>query len=142
MSQWTHVSGLIRIDAIPSVDGTTITKVENRFGKTCTYDDDSATWDACTVPSGSEGSLQYEVKVTGEDSLRWGIVSVWGDLRDYEDYTAIYEWVKKSCKPFMIRSCMIKIDVEYKGTYIITDTFNRNTLVTNIKITEIPDDED
>ena len=137
MSQWTHVSGLIRIDAIPEIDGTTAQKIINSFGNTCEYDDIPTVWDACTVPCGSEGSLDYSIKHTGDNhSLAWGEVSIWGDLRDYEDYTAIYEWVKKACEPFMIRSCVVKIDVEYKGTYIITDVYDGDK--TTIEITEVP----
>ena len=137
MSQWTHVSGLIRIDAIPSIDGTTINEVEKHFGKTCTYDDGSDAWDACTVPCGSEGSLRYKVERTGNSNeLAWGTVSIWGDLRDYDNFTAIYEWIKEACKTYMIRSCMVKIDVEYQGSYIVTDTFDGDK--TTIEIMEIP----
>jgi len=147
MSQWTHCCGLIRIDAIPEIDGTTIMKVSDRFGNKCNYDDDKKTWDACTVPCGSEGSLHYEIKKTGnEHEVSWGVVYIWGDLRDYEDYRAIYEWIKKACEPFMIRSCAVKIDVEYHGEYLVTDVFGVNK--TTIELIEIshakndPENED
>ena len=125
MSQWTHVCGAIRIDGIPNLDGLNTLKIKDAFGNTCEYDDDSSVWDNCDVPCGSEGSLQYKIEHTGDNnSLSWGIVYIWGDLRSYDDYNAIYIWIKKACEHLMIRSCSIKIDVEYHGKYLVTDFYD------------------
>jgi len=119
MSQWTHVAGCIRID---DLFNDTASKIKAQFGITCTFDDGEDALDKCNVPCGSEGSIQYRIEHTGSPySLSWGLVSIWGDLRDYNDATAIYEWIKKACDGLMIRSCAVKVDVEGGNSYIIHD---------------------
>lgn len=138
MSQWTHVCGAIRIDSFPVVDDINKGKVKAAFGTTCVFDDSEDVWEMCDVPCGSEGSLQYKIDDNGgEYSITWGIVYIWGDLRHYSNPQAIYEWIKKACSNFMIRSCSVKIDVEYGDKYLVTDVYDGNkTTIELIKIGE------
>ena len=126
MSQWTHVCGLIRIDGISDLDGNIEQKIKDAFGIICTYDD----WDdGVTAPCGSEGSVQYRIVHTGDESaVAWGVVYIWGDLRDYKNVKEIYEWVKKACSTLWVRSCAVKIEVEYEGDYLITDVYENNSV--------------
>lgn len=158
MSQWTHVAGLIRID---SVGATVITSgvidkdhhiaevVRTALGHTWKYDDSEEEADACSVPTGTEGSLQYVVQRNEgeEDShgLSWGFVAIYGDLRNYESVEGIAEWFKgaleKLRKPaaeitveamnpfdkamhllgtFMIRDAVLSIDVEGRPRTILS----------------------
>ena len=87
MSQWTQISGVIRIDALDLImahNGINISVVlENCFGTTVKYNDPLEIWKKCDVPRGSEGSIQYLVERTGRSNeLSWGSVVIWGSLRD------------------------------------------------------------
>lgn len=122
MSQWTHVAGCIRIDSLGGGDITKIYELVDKFGRTCQFDDTPEIWERCNVPCGSEGSLQYKISRTGEkDSLDWGLVVIWGDLRDFDDADEILQWLEKACAGKMIRGCAVKIDVEYSQSYLIHD---------------------
>ena len=139
MSQWTHVCGAIRVDALVSseFDDTAIDLVE-RFGQPVSFDDPESLWDSCSVPLGSEGSIQYSVSHTGDQSsLSWGIVDIWGDLRDYSNAQEIYEWVKKACIGLFIRSCSIKVDVEYGFSYHIYNASLEEEPFIEIRMSEI-----
>jgi hypothetical protein len=122
MSQWTHVCGCIRIDSYGMSEPDITKELLKKFGLTCEFNDDSKVWDACTVPCGSEGSVQYAIIRTGSDSsVSWGLVYIWGDLRDYEDHEAIYQWIKTACEneDYYIRDCAVIVRVEYQGEYLI-----------------------
>lgn len=129
MSQWLHVAGCIRIDAMQFLDGDPIVNLRSSFGNTCSFDDLPEKWDACNVPCGSEGSVQYGIRRTGDDnSMAWGLVYVWGDLRDYENVQEVYGWLKRACEERLIRGCSVKVDVEYQKSYVIYNN-NLNVLV-------------
>ena len=133
MSQWTHVAGCIRIDSFPFLDVNIVTELSKSFGNTCQFNDLQYKWDRCNVPCGSEGSVQYRIVRTGdESSLSWGVIYIWGDLRDYSDQQAIHDWLKSACREKMIRSCVVKIDVEYHGSYIIYDDDKSNLIMTKL----------
>ena len=128
MSQWTLVAGIIRIDSLDcEVKNVTVKdfkeKLKNIFGETCNWNSSDKKIKACTVPKGSEGSLQYKINKTGSDgSISWGEISIYGDLRNYEDVEEIFNWVKKCCSHnnlFWIRQCSVQIEVEYIAKYII-----------------------
>lgn len=100
MSQWTHISGMIRFDTMQVMLGISdkelIQRVRSRMGNTVDFADSEKKWDACNVPKGSEGSVQYEVFLTNESNhLARVVVAIWGDLRDFEDVDAVEAWVKK-----------------------------------------------
>jgi hypothetical protein len=141
MSQWTHVAGLIRIDAIEFLDGNIRERLKSAFGNCVEYEDDQETWDICNVPCGSEGSVQYKIQktATSDSQMSWGVVYIWGDLRDYQDAESIYNWIKQSIENWQlnVRSCSVKIDVEYQKSYLVYDIFNQEDLKIEIKIMEI-----
>ena len=103
MSIWTHVAGIIRVDYMP---------FETPYYQ---YEEEIKKY-LLAPPYGSEGPLQTDVKVTGHwdkggGSLSWGVVTMWGDLRSFEDPEPIFEWVKELCAELqMVRSCCVKIE--------------------------------
>lgn len=122
MSQWTHINGNFRFDHLPISSDIGIEKeLKLVFGRISTFEDD---WDADGIPTGSEGSIEYDIHKTprGYD------VSVWGDLRDFgdEDVREIVDWFDKIIKykfktPFFVRDALLEIGVESGKTYILRD---------------------
>lgn len=110
MSQWTHIAGLIRLDSMGAVMvRLPVREINDRLkvaaakalGYTCSFESSNEAWDQCSVPRGSEGSLQYQVFSNSdrdEHALSWGYVAIWGDLRDFgtEDYPSVLDWFQKS----------------------------------------------
>ena len=130
MSQWTHVAGIIRIDALDFLEPDIEQELIASFGLTCDYESTIKAWDECTAPLGSEGSVQHKIVHTGtENMLAWGLIYIWGDLRDYSNTQEIYDWIKNACKNFIIRSCSVKVDIEFQRSYIIYDDGNGNILL-------------
>ena len=114
MSHWTHVTGAIRVDGVPSLErkGKMLEFVKSCLGKTCDFEGTEKEWKECTVPRGSEGSIQYLLHEYS-DGLPWLIVSIWGDLRDYDDKEAIFHWFKRACDDLkMVRQGVILVDNE------------------------------
>lgn len=122
MSQWTHVVGALRIDGLPF--GENEVSMEEYMGVPAVWNDNTD-WDKCTLPCGSEGSLRYQwIPSKGEPySVNKGILIIWGDLRDYEDVDAIYEWIKKKIlelpPSLMLRQMSFNINVECKGNFTV-----------------------
>jgi hypothetical protein len=137
MSQWTHVAGCIRIDHFigdlnPDVFRNDIKK---SFGNTCDFYDNRSVWDCCNVPCGSEGSIQYDMSEISDDSLEWGLIYIWGDLRDYTDYQEIYRWIKKSCEPFIVRQCAVEVECEFgEWKYFIHCNKESKIVMTKIRV--------
>ena len=115
MSQWTHVSGAIRIDHSwfkkPREMGLLYRKVIQKAFK--------------NIPEGSEGPLQVNILPTDEagscnigkggefvtTSYRW-VVTITGDLRDYTNVLDIYEWIDNSVKNLDVRQGIVIIEHE------------------------------
>ena len=124
MSIWTHVAGIIRInDFILSEDQTL--DFDEIVGKECLYDSPDEVWadkDANPdkyMPCGSEGTLTKSVWVNPDKShIAAYTVSVFGDLRDYDDLTVIRDWFKSVCDKVWIRSAILKADCENGETLI------------------------
>ena len=96
MSVWTHAAGIMRIDEISVLSGKTAEDVKKIFGKEIGFgdhfpDDDSVE----TLPMGSEGTLHIEVWENPENSTAAFTVSVFGDLRDFDDPRSITEWFRE-----------------------------------------------
>lgn len=112
MSVWTHVAGVVRVDGI-------VCDFDKVFGKECLWESDNNIWDDAELnpddymPMGSEGSLEKSVW-TNPDAYCMAryTVSVFGDLRDYNDSKAIIEWFKNSCDKVAVRQAVITIKVE------------------------------
>lgn len=133
MSQWTHVAGHIQLNHL-GLSGEDdyykkhIERVKKAFGHIKRKDSEYGfEWtDSERVPQGSEGCLDYDVRVTGyscdgSESLNWGYVTIWGDLRDYSDHEEIYEWIKSSCEIdyISVRTCSVLIEIEYQGKWLV-----------------------
>lgn len=133
MSQWTHVAGVIRIDALRDGDERDIQQEEALKGlfRTWSYGDRNSKRSKCNVPSGSEGSLHVKIVPGEEHSLAAYAVLLWGDLRDFgdaEDIKNLKKWWKnlidkferpdlappeiKNCYLMGIRQACLKVEVE------------------------------
>ena len=134
MSNWTHVAGVIRLDAIrigdiPDPD------FDLLFGKECLFESPYEVWEDTEahpekyLPMGSEGSLQKNVWINPEKShIAAYTVSIFGDLRDHDSAQEIVDWFKEICrridKPMsgeelphcFIRQAVITADNEIAGS--------------------------
>jgi len=126
MSQWTHVCGCIRYDALrmAGMPYATLDQIKELIGHPVNYDDAKEKWDACNVPCGSEGSIQFVFWSNRSlNSLAAFTVGIFGDLRDFgsEDVPKIKEWFEKVTKSegVMVRSAILEIEVEYSDEPII-----------------------
>lgn len=126
MSQWTHVCGCIRYDAIRMVGMpySTLDSIKELVGNPVSYEDSEEKWDKCNVPCGREGSIQFVFWSNPSlSSLSAYTVAVFGDLRDFgkEDVPKIQEWFDKitTAKGVMVRNAIIEICVEYEKEPII-----------------------
>ena len=118
MSQWTHICGCIRIDFMQAhmSDETLIRLIKDKFGKTAQFESSEEEWVECDVPTGSEGSVQYEVALTGnQSSLARVVVYIWADLRFFgeDDVNELINWVKNSTDKLFVRQGVVTIGVEY-----------------------------
>lgn len=101
MSVWTHVTGMIRVGRFNFNEGDLFTArtkegmkiLKDILGPMAVYKPESdpdckvfgRNYDRCKLPKGSEGSLQYNIvsePVIG--SANNYVISIWGDLRNYE----------------------------------------------------------
>lgn len=140
MSQWTHLAGVIRIDALRDGDERDIQQEKALKGlfRTWSYGDRDFKKYKCNVPSGSEGSIQVKIVPGEEDSLAAYAILLWGDLRDFgdaEDIKNLKKWWKhiidkfehpdlvapeiKNCYFMGIRQACLKIEVEGTAKPII-----------------------
>ncbi len=128
MSQWTHVNGNIRFDALRLTPNEDRKRLELLMGKTCSCEDAESKWDECTVPCGSEGSLCYKIYENPNESAMYAFsVSIWGDLRDYKDLEAIKKWFKNLLTAWMgIRSAVLEVEVERQKTVILIPLWNED----------------
>lgn len=117
MSIWTHVNGCIRIDGVPQLDlKSDVQDVVDIMGNTCDWEDSEEIWEKCTVPKGSEGSIQYKILKVGDGMVLWTI-PIWGDLRDYDNVKEIEDWFMGiiANPDVWIRSAVLEIEGgEYK----------------------------
>lgn len=125
MSQWTHVSGCIRVDGLPmmtnerQVRSLLGTPSSNPFLETGTYEEGS------NIPGGSEGTMQYAITKAGDGMVLF-TVAVWGDLRDFgeDDTKEIEAWFARvaAVSPqsgMMIRSAHLLVEVEYGVSFFL-----------------------
>ena len=138
MSVWTHVAAVFRIDCVNReyrgviVNGRPEIKWDKVVGRQI-YDGDWLTdddyerrrmeedWDAYRkhpkrfMPTGSEGSLQRLVWVNPDaySAVRY-TVTVFGDLRDYDDADAIKEWFESVCDRCTIRQAVCCVTNGYE----------------------------
>lgn len=118
MSQWTHVCGCIRVDAIRGIIGDAPETLRIKLGKIVRYEDEDY---ETTLPCGSEGSIQYDIIVNPDkQDLAAYVVPIWGDLRGYSNVEEIKNWFNGVCDSIgMIRDAVLSIDVEYGTQEIV-----------------------
>ena len=110
MSVWTHVAGIIRVDSFRELEGDLdFTEI---FGKELKYADSNFS-DAYNhtdkyLPFGSEGSLKITIW-DNPDKFQMAAypVSIFGDLRDYDEPEKIIGWFKDKCSKLLIRDAVI-----------------------------------
>jgi len=121
MSTWTHAAGIIRVDGLGFIQGVGTAgekrELEKYIGKAAQFDSPERDFENCKLPMGSEGSLQYEVSITGGDtSLSRGHIAIWGDLRDCDSPDELIEWFKVLVSdmptPFFIRDAVLTVHTE------------------------------
>ena len=124
MSQWTHVNCSIRVDIFPFIGKDDTKIIKERLGTPALFDSPEKDWKNCKLPKGSEGSLQYFInenphfldgKTNGQ---RFDVITIFGDLRDYDDEKAIGIWFKNLIQGMMIRQAICEIEVEGNPTVI------------------------
>lgn len=127
MSNWTHVAGIIRIDALRFDElnkEEEMKKFDKLIGKELDYDDFSELYEYASnhpeeyLPLGSEGSLKKLVWINPEKHCMAAYtVSIFGDLRDHDNPNDIIEWFKSVIKRCgMIRQAIITVKNEWYGT--------------------------
>lgn len=131
MSNWTHVAGIIRIDAIRLDDH--IPDFDKLIGKECLFQSPMKVWDDQDkypeqyLPMGSEGTLQKSIWVNpNKSNMTAYTVSIFGDLRDHEDPHEITRWFKNVCDKLAVRNAVITVANEVNGS--ITYTYRKETL--------------
>lgn len=122
MSIWTHVAAIIRIDSIRDLNLGPQSKeeLERILGPVAMRKNSVEDWNSCTLPCGSEGSLQYTIwENENEHCLAAFTVSIFGDLRDYEETEPIEKWFNEFCGKFpLIRQAICVVEVEYSETKV------------------------
>lgn len=122
MSVWTHVAGIIRVDDIRMEDN--LPDFDKLIGKECLFESPNEIWDDCIknpndyMPCGSEGTLQKSVWINPEKSdMAAYTISIFGDLRDYEEPQPIIDWFIKVCdRCGWIRQATITVETEGQET--------------------------
>lgn len=122
MSIWTHVAAIIRIDSIKGfgIGPQSKEELEKVLGPVAEFDGTDEEWNACTLPRGSEGSLKYAIWENEDEHCTSAFtVSVFGDLRDYDETETIEKWFNEFCGKFpMIRQAICVAEVEYGETKV------------------------
>lgn len=114
MSTWTHVAAIFRIDAVKGFLGPqSKDDIKMVLGPIARFNGLEEDWDACTLPLGSEGSLEYDIwENENHHMIDAFTVSVFGDLRDYYETESIEEWFNSLCSKFMVRQAVCIAETE------------------------------
>jgi len=120
MSQWTHVAGVIRYDALDILPNREFAPFHPKdvLGRQ-SYWDDQELGDSF-LPHGSEGSLHYHVVDTHHEhdscSLSAFQVIFWGDLRDYDNFDGIIQYFNRIVTDAWIRAGCFTVEVDGLGS--------------------------
>lgn len=125
MSQWTHVNASFRLNSFGRIEDE---ELINIFGKSVDfYNMDEVEYDENWevkdkekyLPIGSEGTLEMSVWHNPNKShMASTTVSVFGDLRDYNDFDEIERWFNRCCGACFIRQAFCQVEVEGLGTKV------------------------
>lgn len=134
MSDWTHVAAVVRIDDFRFGGSADDAYFDKLFGRQCLWTSDHDIWEYAAqnpeefLPMGSEGSLQKTVWINPEEHhLDAYTVTIFGDLRDYDDAISIVKWFKSICDKIVVRQATITVDTGYSSityTYSEADKLN------------------
>ena len=136
MSQWTHVCGCIRIDSLNHK--TMKDLIRNAMGETLYYSSSMLKWEEAEehperyTPMGSEGGIEYDIwENPNHNHLDAYVVTIWGDLRDYNDVQEIADWFNKIIynSNFLIRDAVLSIDVEFQDKTVLLYKYKANECV-------------
>jgi hypothetical protein len=115
MSQWTHVAGVVRLDALRLDDGYKRPQLgrEIHWGET----EYARPNDEFSVPEGSEGCLYVACHEDPDrKSLSSYTITVFGDLRDYDNEQEVVDYFNKLANPGIsvgyVRQAIFTVDVE------------------------------
>ena len=134
MSVWTHVAAVARVDWIHHLVGKEVT-FEDIFGREVPWESPEEIWLEAAehperfLPMGSEGSLQMNVW-TNPDSCEAAryTVTIFGDLRDYDDAAGIVQWFREKLKGIsFVRQAVITAETEFMETVSWTYVYGQDT---------------
>ena len=127
MSNWTHVAGIIRVDAIRVDDDVEELDFDKILGNECLSYSSREVWDDARkhpdkyLPMGSEGSLQKMVwKNPDRGRVNSYTISIFGDLRDHDSTSKIIDWFIEKCNLLWVRSAVITVENDLPGTETYT----------------------
>lgn len=132
MSNWTHVAGIIRLDAYQPDCGEQ--DFDALIGKECPWDAPKEVWDEAYehperfLPMGSEGSLQKTIWINPNKAETAAYtISIFGDLRDSESAVDVVDWFRKlhdrlsrNEKIWGVRNAVITATNEWNGSAMWT----------------------
>lgn len=127
MSNWTHVAGIIRIDAIRCMEEEI--DFDALIGKEYDWESHHDIWinPDKYMPMGSEGSLNKHIWINPDKScIAAYTVSIFGDLRDHDDPQEIIDWFKSICNKCWVRNATIVVENERNGTLSWTWEYGDN----------------
>lgn len=100
MSQWTHVLAVFHIGG-DAADPDMNLLLESIMGPMYAHANFSDQLDNIKVPCGTEGPLQWDITLEPYTAGYYrGVVTVWGNLRDFTDITAVVKWFKTTVTEF------------------------------------------
>lgn len=109
MSIWTHVLGTIRFDSWTGLEPAP------NIGISCHFTDPPEQWDKCNIPCGSEGSLFISKwEDPSKSTVAKYTITIFGDLRDYDDEQGIIDYFNRITKDQDIRQACFTFYVEGK----------------------------
>lgn len=137
MSIWTHVAGIIRVDGF-RIDDYIEPNWDEFIGKELNWGDPHEIWSDCDenpetfMPCGSEGSLKKVIwENPNKSSLASYTVSIFGDLRGYDDLVEIKEWFTKVCSRLCVRNAVITAECELGSAFTAYWDTAKEELVSN-----------
>lgn len=110
MSTWTHVAGCIRIDDLST------TREEHKKKAA-----EIIRTAFKNMPCGSEGPLNVRIYINPHIfCFAAFVLTIYGDLRDYDNIEEIENWFNSVCSQFIIRQAVITIECDNGQSKTIT----------------------
>lgn len=110
MSTWTHVAGSIRIDDF----STTIEEHKKKAAEIIRTAFKN-------IPCGSEGPFNLKIYINRQlHYFAAFVLTIYGDLRDYDNIEEIENWFNSVCSKFIIRQAVLTIECDNGQSKTIT----------------------